>query len=262
MPPDDPPHAEQASEKPSLVGRLRNALAAVRGLPAWAKTHRLLAAAVGGGALVAITCVVTLALVLAKDEEEIPPEVLLEQAFAALDAGDRTTAAELAEKLRDAKSLLIDDVSGPPYILGIIAGERADESWGRDKPTLHLLAASLLKESHDHGFPPSREAEGAYQLGRHLYLAGKIAASRSPLKEAIGLQHPRARNPWFAGGSEPSRPDSALEGRLGTQCGVSQAPRAYAGAAAKRLAPARPRAAFAGRSGGLPRNAGAASSRQ
>ena len=64
-------------------------LARSRGLPAWAKSHRLLAAAVGGGATLAITCVAMLPFVLSHDEEVLLPEEQLELAFAAFDAGDR-----------------------------------------------------------------------------------------------------------------------------------------------------------------------------
>jgi tetratricopeptide (TPR) repeat protein len=192
MPPADKLPAEDKSEKPSLAARLRAALAGARGLPAWAKEHRLLAAAIGAGAALAVALVAILPFVFSHEEKVLPPEEQLELAFAALDAGDRDAAAAFAEQLRDARSLQIEQMGGPPYILGVIAGQRADENWSKDQAALHLLAASLLEEAHIRGFPPSREAEGAYLLGRHLYLAGKIAASRLPLEEAIDRKHPRS----------------------------------------------------------------------
>ena len=197
MAPTDKPHADDASEELSLIARLRAKVAGVRNLPGWIKSHRILAVTIFGGMLVMATVPFVLLALLGHEEEVLSPEERLELAFAALDSGDRETAEMHAEQLRAANHLHIEDASGPSYILGVLAGERADENWSKSQRAMHLLAATLLEEAHDRGFPRSRESEGVYLLGRHLYLAGKVAACRLPLNEAIRLKH--ARTPEILG---------------------------------------------------------------
>ena len=115
------------------------------------------------------------------------PQVTLDQALDALDAGNLAEARALAKTLMEQGAATTDEAGGPAFVLGVAAYEEARESWARDKKTPYLLAARWLEDARDRGFPPRRDAQGMLLLGKALYHGDRIPASRPVLGEALRL---------------------------------------------------------------------------
>lgn len=160
---------------------------AVRRLLAWATATRLRTACAASAVLLAATVVALAIGFLARPPEPTP--ATLEAAFEALDRRAYAEAKQLAEQVRDQGALPASRRGDLALILGMVAMREADDSVASNKAPLYLAAARLLEEADRRGFPPEREAEGLFALGRCLYLGGRIAASRPVLLEALAAGH-------------------------------------------------------------------------
>ena len=69
---------------------------------------------------------------------------------------------------RKSKALPAEDLGGPAFALGAAAAYEAENSAGKDRAKLFLLASRYLEEANNRGFPPNRNAEGLYLLGKSL----------------------------------------------------------------------------------------------
>jgi tetratricopeptide (TPR) repeat protein len=154
---------------------------------------RLLAAAGGSKRAIAITgaaLLITtgtgavLALVVLSSRHGPKPPTLTE-ALDALDQGFYQSARDIAEECQAQHRVPPEQLGWPAFILGAVASHEADEIWEQDKPALYLLAARRLEEARDRAFPPGREGEGLYLLGRSLCLAGQMSAARPQLQAAL-----------------------------------------------------------------------------
>lgn len=156
----------------------------------WVKASRLHAAILAGAVIASIggVCVLWFAFGASRSEE---PQVTLEMALEALDNGQFPEARQMAERLREQVTLRPHRRGTIAFVLGIVAMHEADATWASDKTNYHLVAARYLDESRDRGFPPGRDAEGIYALGRCLYLSGQIESSRSVLREALAVNPQR-----------------------------------------------------------------------
>ena len=179
--PRETPPATGPEGLTSLVDRPRRVLT-------WAGQHRLVAGLVAAGCLLALAAAFWLVVA---DRGQFS-EATLEKAFEALDNRDYGEARQMAETLRQAKLSPDDPLGAAPFLLGAAAAYEADDAWNVDQGHLYLVASRYLEEARDLGFPPDREGEGLYLLGRSLYLTGQMAASRLVLREALDS------NPWMA----------------------------------------------------------------
>jgi tetratricopeptide (TPR) repeat protein len=114
-----------------------------------------------------------------------PAEELLAESIEALEAGSLLRAQRLAAALIAADSLPPEQSGGPPFVLGVIAASDAERLWGNDRRRYFRLAASYLQQAQQAGFPPGREGEGLFLLGKSLVMSGQIAPSRPVLEAAL-----------------------------------------------------------------------------
>jgi len=140
---------------------------------------------VAGGCTVSVAAVVagwvTIAAYFSGGER-----VTLGQTLAALDEGNYLQARDLAKTLQSQGRLPVEELGGPVFVLGAAACREADEMWSSDRRRYYLLAGRYLEEARDRGFPPGRQGEGYYLLGKSLYLSGQILASQPVLLTALG----------------------------------------------------------------------------
>lgn len=167
------PPAPAPSSGGSAVARLVSALGGSRRLAVIAGLALLLTT--GTGVLLAW-------VVLASRTEAKPPS--LAEGLEALDEGFYQSAREIADEYRT-RPTPPDQLGWPAFILGTVASHEADEIWEQDKGATYLLAAKHLEEARDRGFPPERQGEGLYLLGRSLCLAGQMSAGRTQLLAAM-----------------------------------------------------------------------------
>jgi tetratricopeptide (TPR) repeat protein len=152
--------------------------------PGWLAAHRWLALAAAVGGMLAIGVVATVAVVWATRP---PPEkpVSLAETLAALDAKDYVQARQLAEKLQRQGNLSMEDWGGPVFVLGVVADHEAQIAPEREQAESYLLAARWLEEAQNRGFPPGRQSQGVYLLGKCLALAGRYGPARGTLEAAL-----------------------------------------------------------------------------
>lgn len=160
---------------------------------AWLTAHRNLVVPVVAVGL--LGCSVLAALMLGtarkvvKNVERQREHVTLEMAIDAYDEGYYANARDLAEKLRP-EDLQDDEQGGKAYVLGAVLAHEADELWGEEQRARAILAARRLQESQRDGWPPGREGEGHYLLGKCLAMGGDKVASRAVLEEALAFEPP------------------------------------------------------------------------
>ncbi len=167
---------------PTLRERLEPTIGAALG---WAAKNRLQAGLLAGACLISITCAGVAWLTLGAAGNVLGREATLEMALEALDSGAYLRARELAESVRRRKTLPLEGLGGPAFVLGAAACYEADDTWSKEKKNYYLLASRYPEEARDRGFPPERRAEGLFLLGRSLYLSGQIPASRRALRLAL-----------------------------------------------------------------------------
>lgn len=190
MPPEVPKKARQA-----LSSTLRKcwelSAAGLRKAGTWVRANRLKAGLLAGVCLLAVGGVVAwlLATTMAGS---VDGDLYLDVALEALDRGEHLEARRVAKMLRDERAYTPDALGGPAFVLGAAAAWEADGSWSSDKKDFYLLSARYLEEARKLGFPPGRQGEGLYLLGRSLCLSGQTPASRPVLREAL-KSYPRKK---------------------------------------------------------------------
>jgi len=179
----------QISE-PGQPDQPRSAVSMWRRLMAFLAADRLRAAIVVGATVAAVGGVLV-AWVLLRSPPSAAPTVTIEAALEALDRGAYSEARRLAQQLRDEGRVRPYRLGAVSFVLGVAAAREADNTWASDKRRYYLLAARHLEHARDRGFPPDRDAEGIYHLGRCLFLSGRVAASRPVLREALAVNPER-----------------------------------------------------------------------
>ena len=117
----------------------------------------------------------------------------LNEALAALDAGDDQKAARLASQYKSLSDWAPSDLAKIAYVLGVTTYRRAERIGGAGAADRYLAAARLLEEAADYGWPEGRGPEGWYLLGKSLYESGRYPAARLNLAKAAKLKQPRNR---------------------------------------------------------------------
>jgi len=179
---------QQVDSTPARSSRLANLLQAPRAALAWMKSNRLVAIVLVLASLASVGGLVIVTLRIATGRQ---PEVkvTLQQCLEALDEGQYEEAISLAETLRE-QSQAEQLSGGALYVLGAAMARQAGEALLKQRENKYLLAANYLEQARREGFPPDRQAEGLYLLGKALYYSGQVAASRPVLREALEFDAP------------------------------------------------------------------------
>ncbi len=143
---------------------------------------------IGGGITFLIAAVVAGWMAIAAGRHQ-PSEKLvsMEQVLQALDRRSYAEVQTLAKAMQSQEPLSAEELGGPAFALGAVATYEAENSPGKDRDKLFLLAARYLEEANKRGFPLNRRAEGLYLLGKSLYESGQLAASRPVLLSALKI---------------------------------------------------------------------------
>ncbi len=194
---------QQGSEQPAAT--LRHPLR-------WLAQHRRLAVLLAAAGMLSVGAIATVAVLWATRK---PPEkiITLAETLAALDDGDYAEARHLAETMQRQGNLSMEDWGGPVFVLGVAAAHDADQAAEKTQAENYLIAARYLEEANNRGFPPGRQAEGLYLLGKTLTLAGRYAASRgvlqAALKTAAGPKKTEIHRLLATSDAEDAKPDLA-----------------------------------------------------
>ncbi len=171
------PPTEQLSRK-SVLTRLN-------ALREWTAASRLRGIAAGAGLLVVVLATVGTWLYLATltVATHLPS---LADALEAYDADEFDEARLLVVRMTEDGSLMPDEYGGPLFVLGAVKATEADEQWSALlRQSQYSIAAKYLQEAKAVGFPPGREAEGNYLLGRSMIESGDNMAGLQVLERAL-----------------------------------------------------------------------------
>lgn len=183
----DPPEA------PSQAARRGRFVQVTRQLQAWVGANRLRAGIVGGSLLLVMLAGGAMLLFLEDSESNREETHTIRQALKALDKEKFGAAKGLAEEVRDAKSVYVEELGGVAFVLGMVAVHDADGLAEFEQLVYHKLAARYLEEARDRGYPPGRAGEGLFQLGRSLFLSHRYPESRLRLLDAMKEKLPPDR---------------------------------------------------------------------
>lgn len=179
-------------ETPSQMrARLKAAATVLGRLLKWSWSNPLLAGIIAGIVLLPVVPIIIVHLTLRRHQPPEPVWRPMAEALAALDRNDNAEAADIIHSLGEGGPLAAEELLGKPYVLGVLADRRAIAMLGRERSRQELLAAGYLRESRQFGFPPGREAEGLYLLGKNLCLSGQAAESVPVLNEALPVNPDR-----------------------------------------------------------------------
>lgn len=212
------PETVNDSESPQAATTAGQGLASLvrnpRALVGWMMASRLRLAIFVAVVLMAIGGAISVPLVM-RARRPVEPPVTLAMALEALDGANHEEAERVAAKLDQQGDLPTEEWGGPAFVRGVVAALEADRGTDKQKTKRWLAASKYLQQAYDRGFPPGREAEGLYLLGKSMQLGGRTAASRSILYAALKTNpqkqaeiHGRLADAWLNGPS-PSM-DKAL----------------------------------------------------
>ena len=160
----DERQVDSTPARSSLFARL---VYAPRAALAWMKSNRLAALVLALASLASVGGLVIVTLMIAAGRQ-LEPTITLQQCFDALDQGRYDEAISLAETLRQ-QSQAEELPGGALYVLGVAMARQAGEALLKQRENKYLLAANYLEQARREGFPPDRQAEGLYLLGKALY---------------------------------------------------------------------------------------------
>jgi tetratricopeptide (TPR) repeat protein len=178
---------ERASDRdvpPPEAAAVEPRLSLYRRLMEWVKNHRRKAILLVLAAVISLSATATGLRMLMRPAplKELPS---LDAAYAALDAGNYEDARQRVDEY--AALVPNDATGGPDFIRGAAAAYLATKNPSVEQDRHCLVAAGYLQEARRRIFPPGREGEAMYLLGKCLYLSGQNAACRPVLQEALKL---------------------------------------------------------------------------
>ncbi len=182
---DDQNVQSSAARSSGLAGLL----GAPRAALTWLRSNRLAALLLAVASVASVAALLTVTLRIATNKQATPP-ITLEQCLEALDQGQYEEAISLAEELREQLSQTDQPSGGALYVLGAAMAKQAAQALLKEREKKYLLAANHLEQARQQGFPPDRQAEGLYLLGKSLYYGGQPTASRPILAEALEFESP------------------------------------------------------------------------
>ena len=191
------PHPKQPPPTPEKSGSAAkahlNALTTVlRRLAAWSWRNPLQAGIMVGIVLLPVAPILVVQIALGRHQRPTTVKHMPEEALAALDTGDFGEAVAIVRLFGGDEPMTADEMIAKPFVMGAVNDHRAARMLGREQRRYRLLAARWLTEARKLGFPPGREAQGLYLLGKNLYLGGQIAESMPIMQEALPLNEAHA----------------------------------------------------------------------
>ncbi|TWT31230.1 Tetratricopeptide repeat protein [Posidoniimonas corsicana] len=187
-----PPVADTApnqsdADAPPAAGRMQR-------LRDWAKEHPKRTLIVGG--LLGVTAAATMAGWLVLADMAAPYQAAtVERALKALDDGELEYAEDLVLQIQANGNLDPNEVGGPLFVLGAVKAARsATEFSPEHRRRGYLLAAGYLTKAREAGFPPGREHEGQYLLGKSLIRSNQLKKGVAVLEEALAANPERVED--------------------------------------------------------------------
>ncbi|MDA8745544.1 tetratricopeptide repeat protein [Rubripirellula amarantea] len=169
---------ETSASDQSLLARLQN-------IRDWAAASRLRGIAVATGLLTLVLATVGTWLYLAALTVTVGVPTL-QEALTAYDAGELDEARLRVVRITESGDLTADEYGGPLFVLGAVKAAEADQQWSAAlRQSKYLIAAKYLQEARSIGFPPDREDEGNYLLGRALIESGENQAGLEVLERTL-----------------------------------------------------------------------------
>jgi len=149
---------------------------------------RIAIAVVAAGRVAAASVTVWMVLRPSKAEQAARAA---EAALEFLDGGDFDQAKKQAEVLR-ADTEASDQRAVASFVLGVVSAKEAGKANAAAKKALFLVAARYLEDALRNGLPDERAGQAEILLGRSLYEAGRMKASRVALDRALASQPQRS----------------------------------------------------------------------
>jgi tetratricopeptide (TPR) repeat protein len=176
---------ETPETKPAVPVRL---VAAMLKLRAWAAGHWIRSTAIAAAMTLLVAATVAIWAYLASLSVQTG-QLTLDQALAALDRSDYEQARTLVRRMLSDPWLSHSAQGGPLFVLGAIKANDAElQAIPERRRAEYLLASRYLREARHYGFPPEREAEGYYLLGRSLLESLQYAEGIGVLEEALATK--------------------------------------------------------------------------
>ncbi len=113
------------------------------------------------------------------------PIVNATMVLAAFDGGEYAEACALAKALLEQPEAAASDKACAAFVEGASLLAEAEQSLDEDNSDLFRRAADQLQQARQLGWPPEREADGLFWLGKSLQSCGQYSASRPVLREAL-----------------------------------------------------------------------------
>jgi tetratricopeptide (TPR) repeat protein len=178
--PQETPTAEHAAS-----ARL---VAVVMRLHAWAAGHWIRSTAIAG--TITLLVVATLAIWAYLANLAIQSgQLTLDNALAALDQSDYEQARTLVRRMLSDGRLPSSAQGGPLFVLGAIKANDAElQAIPERRRGEFLLASRYLREARHYGFPPERETDGYFMLGKSLLASLQYAEGIAVLEEALATK--------------------------------------------------------------------------
>jgi tetratricopeptide (TPR) repeat protein len=127
-----------------------------------------------------------------KVEPKLPTGPTIADARRALEEGQAEKAVRIVQTLERGGRLPKAERFWPPFILGLVAAHDAELILGDDQRKSYAQAAEFLDLAAQRGFSSEQRAAGLFLLGKCRFHAGRQAASRQPLEEALKIGGPFA----------------------------------------------------------------------
>ena len=163
-------------------------VAAVISLRAWAAGHWIRSTAIAGVITLLVAATVGVWAYLANLAIQTG-QLTLDQALVALDQSDYEQARTLVRRMLADQWLPSSAHGGPLYVLGAIKTNDAElQPIPERRRAEYLLASRYLREARHYGFPPERESDGYFLLGKSLLESLQYVEGIDVFEEALATK--------------------------------------------------------------------------
>lgn len=151
----------------------------------WGKEHpkRTMAVGLGLGGVAIATMIAWIVLAgLATPHQQYT----IDDALEALDKGELEYASDLVGRLQSSGQLDPQEFGGPLFVLGALRVEKANQEFSPEhRRRGYLIASRFLTSAREAGFPPGREHQGLYLLGKSLIKSNQLRRGVAVLEDAL-----------------------------------------------------------------------------
>ncbi|MCA9239285.1 MAG: tetratricopeptide repeat protein [Planctomycetales bacterium] len=110
----------------------------------------------------------------------------IDDALEALDKGELEYASDLVARLQSSGQIEPQDIGGPLFVLGALRVEKAQQEFSPEhRRRGYLIASRFLSSAREAGFPPGREHQGLYLLGKSLIKSNQLKRGVAVLGDAL-----------------------------------------------------------------------------